>query len=556
MKNLSYFLGLILLLVATPSCTDKGTDVGKGQVTSATYDHSTNLFTVNYNNGKSDKVTGTIDDSLTPPYASAVVEDGIIIYVTDASMSGNAVIAKDVNTVSQFIHDGMSNYYLWAEEVRSKRPTVADYNPSKYFYKILNPIDTKNGWSWITNDINSLLSGSEGESTDAFGFQPFALWTDETQTNLIGFIRYVYPETPAEKAGLKRGEVISRINGQIITKNNYLTMFGAKTETTFTVLDKNFSNPREVKVTPAQFNTDPVLYTNVYEIEEHKIGYIFYTNFLTNYNESLYNAFANFKSAGITDLVVDLRYNPGGRVGAAIYLASLIAPAQAVRSKEVFTIMSYNPFLNALFDDEKVDRKQYLGQYNKEQPDPLTANPDLNNVYILTTRSSASASELVTFCLDPYMNVVQIGEKTSGKYTASWIIHAYNNYNETVQPVYVESSLSEKEKNTLKNWGMQPIVGQYTDKNNKDFISTNGLIPTHEIQTQEYNTGTWEPIGNVNDYLFAKAISLITGMPYTSSTRASKVTPFKEAALYAPIEEIFLNGVIIESPGITPLEKK
>ena len=331
-------------------------------------------------------------------------------------------------------------------------------------------------------------------------------------------------------------------------------MFGANTPTTFTILDQNFENQREVTVVPAKINTDPVLYSDVYEIDGHKIGYLFYTNFYGNYNESLHEAFSEFKTAGVTDLVLDLRYNPGGGIDAAIYLASLIAPESAVRDKGVFTIMSYNSYVNNAFDTEKIDRKSYLGYYDdKKFSNPLSANLNLDKVYIITTRSSASASELLTFCLEPHMNSVEhIGEKTSGKYTASWTIHAYNNYEGRVQPVYRESSLSATEKNVLKNWAMQPIVGRYTDKNNKDFIATNGLIPDYLVQTQEYNTETWKPIGDVSDYLFSKAISLITGAPYTSSVRSLEVTPFRDAGLYSPIEEAFRRSVIIDAPGIIP----
>lgn len=460
----------------------------------------------------------------------------------------------DASIVSQFVYDGMSTYYLWADEVKKKKPTAADHDPEKYFYSILNSTDTQHSWSWITDDINSLLSSFEGESTDAFGFQPLALYLDESETTVIGFIRYVYPGTPAEDAGLKRGEVIIRINDQIITGNNYRGMFGANAPTTFTVLDQNFENQRKVTVVPSEINTDPVLYSRVYEIDNHKIGYLFYTGFIGRYNESLHRVFSEFKAAGITDLVLDLRYNPGGGVDAAIYLASLIAPESAVRNKETFSVMSYNSYVNNAFDSQKVDRKSYLGEYREGDPNPLSANLDLDKVYIITTRSSASASEMLTFCLAPFMmnKVEHIGEKTSGKYTASWTIHAYNNYEGRVQPVYRESSLSTTEKNILKDWGMQPIVGRYTDKNDKDFIATNGLIPNHAIQTQEYNTETWKPIGDVDDYLFAKAISLITGAPYTSSVRSLEVTPFKDAGLYSPIEEAFRRGVIIDAPGIIP----
>jgi len=123
--------------------------------------------------------------------------------------------------------------------------------------------------------------------------------------------------------------------------------------------------------------------------------------------------------------------------------------------------------------------------------------------------------------------------------------------------VYKESSLNTEEKNRLKNWAMQPIVGRYTDKNNKDFIATDGLVPDYPIQTQEYNTETWKPIGDTNDYLFAKAISLITGKPYEVSSSLSRnknaLSPqFTEAELYSVTESIYREGVIVDNPELLP----
>jgi len=553
-KLVALFSILATLMIVVSSCETKDPIIEKGTLQSATYNPATKSFTLTYSSGQTETVNAVVDDKTDPPTATATLKDGTVIYAGAATVPGADNIAKEINIVSQFVYDGMSLYYFWADEVKNKKPTVADVNPENYFYKILNSTDTQHGWSWITDDINSLLSGFSGEATDAFGFQPFPLYADDTYTTVVGFIRYVYPDSPADKAGLKRGEVITKINGQTITTNNYTLLYGANAETTFTVTDQYFKNPRDVKVMPAKINTDPVLYSNVYEMDGKKIGYLFYTNFYENYNASLYQVFSEFKTAGVTDLVLDLRYNPGGGISAATYLASLIAPESNVRNKDVFTVMSYNSYVNGIFDKNKWDRRDYLGDYNNAKyQDPLNANLNLNKVYVIATGSSASASELITFCLEPFMQVEHIGEKTAGKYTASWTIHAYDDFENSVHPIYVESKLTDSEKDKLKNWGMQPIVGRYTDKNNNDFIATNGLVPDYAINTQEYNTATWKPIGDVNDYLFAKAISLITGKPYqTTATRNLMIPEYKDAELYSTIESVSRQAVIIDDPKLLP----
>ena len=568
MKKILFTLFTItLLLTLSTSCQEDDPIVkDKGRLISATYHATYKTFTLTYSNGQTETVNAVIDNNTTPPTASATLDDGTEIYVKDSSQSGKATIGEkpdqDLNVVTQFVYDGMSLYYLWSNEIISKKPTANDKDPEDYFYKILNDTDTQHRWSWITDDVESLMAGFEGESTDAFGFQPQALYYESNSDRIVGFVRYVYPNTPAEKAGIKRGDVITHANGNLLTVSNYTIMYGANAKTTFTVLDQSFANPRDVEITPAKISTDPVLYSKVYEGEGfngRKVGYLFYTNFYENYNESLFRAFSEFKSAGITDLVLDLRYNPGGGISAATYLASLIAPIEAVQKKEPFTIMSYNNYVNAAYDEEKWDRKDYLGDYNTAKySNPINANINNGNLnlYIITTSSSASASELLTFCLKPFMQVEQIGEKTSGKYTASWTIHAYNNYNGRVQRIYQEASLSDSDKRYLRNWAMQPIVGRYTDKDNKDFIATNGLIPNHpisETNVNERNTAKWKPIGDTDDYLFAKAISLITGKPYTvSQTRSALNIQLQDAELYSTMESVFREGIIIDNPKMLP----
>ncbi len=215
------------------------------------------------------------------------------------------------------------------------------------------------------------------------------------------------------------------------------------------------------------------------------------------------------KNGGVTDLILDLRYNRGGAVSSAIYLSSMIAPRAAVESKSPFIIMKYNPMINKLFDDNKWDRKDYLGDYNdKKYSNPLNANLDLKKVYIIATSGSYSASELTTFCLKPYMEVIHIGTKTGGKYTASWTIHAFDK--EKGIPIYGTDDITEAQKTELKNWAMQPIVAVYSNKNEETFINPGYLQPNYEFVEGFGSIANWTQIGDTKDVLLGEALYLIT----------------------------------------------
>lgn len=137
-----------------------------------------------------------------------------------------------------------------------------------------------------------------------------------------------------------------------------------------------------------------------------------YNSFISNFNDELKAAFNEFKSAGVNELILDLRYNHGGEITAAQFLASMIAPEEDVRKQEVFTMLTYN--------------KELGENIYKLSTSSVDANLNLEQVYIIATDDSYSASELITFCLREFIPVVHIGSKTGGKYTASITVHPFD----------------------------------------------------------------------------------------------------------------------------------
>jgi C-terminal processing protease CtpA/Prc len=243
------------------------------------------------------------------------------------------------------------------------------------------------------------------------------------------------------------------------------------------------------------------LYHTIFDLNGTKIGYLVYTEFITGksneYLDSIAKVINKFKVANVREMIVDLRYNPGGEIDAAVYLASALAPQSATSSKSTLISLKYNSLLQTEFDSNKSKYADYLG-YNFLNTTP---NMNLSRVYFLTTNRTASASELVISGLMAYMDVSIIGENTYGKYVGAWVIP------------------SDK-----YNWAMVPIVMKYSNANGYSNFD-NGLPPNYLIDD---NLLEAVPFGDASDPMVAKAIGLITGSPVAvAQTKSAHILPGK-----------------------------
>lgn len=238
----------------------------------------------------------------------------------------------------------------------------------------------------------------------------------------------------------------------------------------------------------------PVYLDSVYTIDNKKIGYMVYNFFATDkgddshdYDKLLMDRLTSIKAKGATEMVLDLRYNGGGRVTTAIALASAIVKDRS--TKKVFATSEYNDLVHTAL------KKENGADYNKDYfvdkvEGTNIAVPTLNlpRLYVLVTGGSASASELVINGLKPYMDVILIGEKTYGKNVGSISIY---------------------EKDDPKNkWGMQPIIVKYYNSaGESDF--TAGFTPNFEVD--EFDYLPFVEFGNIEDPLLSTALNQITG---------------------------------------------
>ena len=404
--------------------------------------------------------------------------------------------------INGFIEAAMNDIYLWNEQV----PDIDiryEFDPEDYFEKLLYEEDR---WSYITDDVEALQGSFEGRE-ESFGYS-LAFGTFSNTGAYFAIVEYIYPETPAAIAGLKRGDIIMEIDNGDITDENYRDLLGADNLTvTLGQLGENGISPRDGTVSMAarELELDPVLVKTVVEHEGRKIGYLFYAQYIARYNSSLDAAFQYFLEEQITDLVIDIRYNPGGGTNAASYMCSSIAPLNVVNNKEQLITYQWNDKWQNIWLTENI-----RSQLEIPFTDTTAVKMGLNRVHFLTGSGTASASEFTITGLNPYMDVVTVGDTTFGKYTGSL----------TVTPDWYYES--ESYYDDFDNWGLQPIVVRYA--NSEGVTDFRDGFPPDILVSDALFSGI--PLGDKNDPLFAAAIENITGAPVIAMKKAKIEVPY------------------------------
>ena len=397
----------------------------------------------------------------------------------------------------QWIEETMQANYLWAEDMPVIENEDDYFKEPQAFFKSLLSKNAMNGkgdkYSYMEEDPKAPQQESRSQMLDrtsTYGME-FELTNDPTGTtnHIHAHVLYVLDGSPAQQAGIQRGDWLSSVNGQRITTSNYQVLKNggsikvARTRIYSTELGYTWQPADTLNLAASiTMEINPFLIDTLYQVEGQRIAYLMYNEFSTGpenkgteeiYNEQMKAIFANFKAQQPDALILDLRYNNGGYLQCAQALGSLIAPASALGKN--FVNLQFNAKANP-------QRKAYplLESYAE-------ANLDLGKVYILTTNHTASASEALINGLIPYMgkeNVILIGERTEGKNVA---MTAFRNetYGITLWPVVAYTSNAED-------------FSDYGD----------GFEPTHELT--ERNIVDWYPLGDNREYLLKNAISLIT----------------------------------------------
>lgn len=294
-----------------------------------------------------------------------------------------------------FVRDVLYEYYLYVREMTRKNP--ARYRGPEDYLEAVRYRDRDASFSYIADAEEDTLFFDESRFI-GMGFSTAISGSEMRLTE-------VYAGSPADAAGLRRGDRITEINGQavssLISSGQIGTAFGAAT-IGLTVSMRVVSvdgTARTVAVTKQLVTIPTVANVKLFTVDGRRVGYFSFRNFVRPSFEALDAAAAQFLAAGIDELVVDVRYNGGGLVSVAQFLGGLLGGLRT--NGQVFTEFVHN------------DRNQALNETIRfELPEHALT---LDRVFVITTRSSASASELIINALRPFMTVVTVGDRTFGK---------------------------------------------------------------------------------------------------------------------------------------------
>jgi carboxyl-terminal processing protease len=297
-------------------------------------------------------------------------------------------------------------------------------------------------------------------------------------------------------------------------------------------------------LTTATYTHNPVLAYKVVTAGTKKVGYLAFISYttLSSAQAAINAAFTEFTTQGVTELVVDLRYNGGGYTSTSEYLNNMIVPASA--NGKTMYVAYYNNFLvnNPVTLLRNQWRRDANGKaYNYDQLDfSIDGNTkkfnkqgtlNLSRVFFLVTGSTASSSELTINSLRPHMDVQIIGSTTFGKPVGFFDIKI-NKYEMYLAEFETKNSAGEGRYYL----GMTPGSAQYPGKlSNDDY-------------TRDF--------GDVNDLMFAQALAYINNGKYNSdntrieSTGTNAISIAAQTEFNQLINPYKLNGMLTERTSL------
>jgi len=393
------------------------------------------------------------------------------------------VTQKETNS---WILDSMRYFYLW----NSTLPAKVDTQPAAIaYFNLLKNKDDRFSFIYDQNDLSTYPKNMLYN----FGIDFTIIAFPNAPAGAVGLIKLVLEGSPAAMLGLRRGNYFTRINGTIVSSSNAATLSenllqqSSGTFTLATVSGNTVKEDTAVTLPAQSLGEYPIYGQGIRTVNGRKVAYLLYNYFNDGYNAAVKGLFQDFKTGGADELILDLRYNPGGSVAAAALLAALIAPN--INEQSGFVKYSGNGNLGQRI----ISFRSALSVPESGGPIAFSAlepaRLSLSRVFILCGRQTASAAELLINNLRPYTQVYLIGQPTFGKDKGAVII---------------------QDMRTPKRipWTLMPISYNLANANGEGGY-TQGITPQYVVD--ELSKQPLAPIGDNTDPLIAKAIDILNG---------------------------------------------
>ncbi|WP_029036488.1 S41 family peptidase [Salinimicrobium xinjiangense] len=418
--------------------------------------------------------------------------------------------------IKNFIWSAMNDMYLYKAEV----PDLADdrfssqaeldkflrtfSSPEDLFYNGL--VAEHDDFSFLVADYRKLEKSLDGINLTN-GMQYGLIRYTENSSEVLGFVRYVLPNTSAEAKGIKRGDYFNSVDGEQLTVDNFSRLLEPASYTIgLAEINGNeiTSTGETVRLQKEEYTSNPVFIAKTFPTSAGKVGYLMYNSFTSTFDEVLNETFSMFKAENISELIVDLRYNGGGSVESSSDLGSMIT---GQFNGEIFYKEQWNEDYQTRL--EATAPESLVNRFNNRIRNGSAINSlNLSRVYFITSLRTASASELLINGLKPYIEVVQIGENTTGKFQASTTLYD--------SPTFRRNGASLNH-----TYAVQPLIYKTVNAAGvTDYV--NGLPPDFEIKEDIRNLGI---LGDPSERLLAAALATIEGR--APETPQSKLYNFK-----------------------------
>lgn len=366
---------------------------------------------------------------------------------------------------NKWIYDQMKLNYLFYKDIPDTTKLDLEQDPEAFFYTLLSTQEMGKR-SYYFSYLEKADKTKSASIETGYGFE-FALYP-LTQTDYIIRVIYVLPNSPAEKSGIKRGDWYSQINSKAITESNYSQLYdGGAISLTQEKLTINSNNKLQRTVTghrtlqaATTIENNPVYLDTTYTISGNKVGYLIYNSFTTGpngyedktYDNKLKTVFSKFQKEGINKMILDLRFNGGGYLSSCILLSSMIIPGNSLG--KLMAEEKYNDKLTKLYSNNKdyfLNSSEISGQNINQQ-----------ELYVICSQFTASASELLVNALRPYMTVTLVGDTTIGKNVGSFEIDGTEkNFNYILHPITIKIYNSKMESDYADGFAPNVPFNEY-----------------------------------------------------------------------------------------------